>query len=75
LRHPFANLRVGPARFNWLCSVSQPVFNVQLERWVRPAPPHEPISLLHLTNSNDRAPAKDRVATWYDWYQHVGLTR
>lgn len=75
LQHRPRDLRVGPATMNWLCSISQPVFDQRLQRWVRPQPPHEPIAVLHLTNSNERVPVPGASATWYEWYKHVGLTR
>ncbi len=57
---------------NWLCSISFPRFARQVNRWVRPESPHVPISVLHLTNSND--PSAPDGLTFYEVYKQQGLT-
>lgn len=39
-----------PATDNWMAILASPAWNIDTKSWVHPAPPHEPIRILHLSN-------------------------
>lgn len=64
---------VAPPTMNWLCSVSLPKLSEPSGRWVRPAFPFEPISVLHLTNSNGPMELFGEQLSRYEFYLYLGL--
>lgn len=56
---------IAPSVMNWLCSASQPLFDKSIGKWVRPSYPNTPISVLHLTASNQL----------YEYYRSINLTQ
>ncbi|WP_374442523.1 hypothetical protein [Stella sp.] len=45
-----------PATFNWLCHLCPPMWDAEARRLVVPAPPWEPVRIVHLSGSSKRAP-------------------
>jgi hypothetical protein len=72
--HDNLRVRVAPTIMNWLCSICMPAYHEVSKRWVRPLYPHLPISVLHLTNSNDVVPGSQPEIRFYDLYKQRNLT-
>jgi hypothetical protein len=63
------------ALFNWLCSAAQPVFSEPLKRWVRPWPPQEVVSVLHLAAVDADIVLDGKKAKMRDYYVRLGLMK
>jgi len=61
------------AIYNWLCSVSVPILAPDSRRWVRPAPPHVELSVLHFTNPSAQLQVDGQTMSLYEYYCALGM--
>jgi hypothetical protein len=65
---------VLPTTYNWICSLSRPIYSSAMRCWVRPTEPHTTVHVLHLTASTMMVETSGVRQPMYEVYRMLGYT-